>query len=192
MGTSSKLRRRVTARKPWSIQQASETRIPNRRSQNGLRRTSLRLFSTVQMLFSLALALAMLAAPVLALKGRSHENDRRHMLLAKDEGIIFDRRPAPAPLLFRRDSPSASTERSEKASKTAKTAVRSRSSASDASSTSVESASSPNASPLPKAFDGGLGTNYTQPSCLTFLQDMISNDSFTSCLPFSVLLQVRP
>lgn len=46
-------------------------------------------------------------------------------------------------------------------------------------------------SPLPKPFDSGFGTNYTQQSCPSFLRSLASNETFTSCLPFSILLQVR-
>lgn len=65
---------------------------------------------------------------------------------------------------------------------------------------SSASLSSPTASPptpestittLPKPFDGGFGTNYTQPSCPTFLKAFSTNTTFISCLPFSLLLQVR-
>ena len=57
--------------------------------------------------------------------------------------------------------------------------------------TSILSAAPTNTnSPLPKPLDGGIGTNFTQPSCPTFLNAMISNQTFTSCLPFSLLLQV--
>ena len=44
---------------------------------------------------------------------------------------------------------------------------------------------------LPRAFDSGFGTNYTQPSCPTFLRSMVNNETFVSCVPFSLLLQVR-
>lgn len=43
---------------------------------------------------------------------------------------------------------------------------------------------------LPKPFDGGLGTNYTQESCPNFLRTMLRNETFSKCLPLSVLLQV--
>ena len=43
---------------------------------------------------------------------------------------------------------------------------------------------------LPRAFDSGFGTNYTQPSCPTFLRSMVNNETFVSCVPFSLLLQV--
>lgn len=65
--------------------------------------------------------------------------------------------------------------------------------------TSSSSSSSPTASAptpesttttLPKPFDGGFGTNYTQLSCPTFLKAFSTNATFISCLPFSLLLQV--
>ena len=45
-------------------------------------------------------------------------------------------------------------------------------------------------SELPKPFDAGLGNNYTQPNCPVFINNFLRNDTFTSCLPFSLLLQV--
>lgn len=42
----------------------------------------------------------------------------------------------------------------------------------------------------PQAFDGGLGSNYTEPSCPLFLNSFLAQDNFTNCLPFSLLLQV--
>ena len=45
---------------------------------------------------------------------------------------------------------------------------------------------------LPKAFDGGLGSNYTEASCPLFLNSFLNNDTFTGCMPFSLLLQVSP
>lgn len=43
---------------------------------------------------------------------------------------------------------------------------------------------------LPRPFDTGLGNNYTQDSCPQFMNNFLRNESFTSCLPFSLLLQV--
>lgn len=74
----------------------------------------------------------------------------------------------------------------------------------DATATAIPSSSStPSSSPtastptpvattttLPKPFDGGFGTNYTQSSCPTFLKAFSTNTTFISCLPFSLLLQV--
>lgn len=59
-------------------------------------------------------------------------------------------------------------------------------------SSSTLSAPTPNSTPttLPKPFDGGFGTNYTQQSCPTFLKAFSTNATFISCLPFSLLLQV--
>ncbi len=45
-------------------------------------------------------------------------------------------------------------------------------------------------SPLPSPFDTSLGNNFTNPSCPTFFQSFLSNSTFKSCLPFSLLLQV--
>lgn len=45
---------------------------------------------------------------------------------------------------------------------------------------------------LPRPFDTGLGNNYTQDSCSTFLSSFLRNETFASCLPFSLLLQVIP
>ena len=45
---------------------------------------------------------------------------------------------------------------------------------------------------LPKAFDGGLGSNYTEASCPLFLNSFLNNDTFNGCMPFSLLLQVSP
>lgn len=64
------------------------------------------------------------------------------------------------------------------------------STASDPTPSSIESAPVDSSSPLPTPFDGGLGKNYTQPSCPAFLKNMINNDTFVQCLPFSLLLQV--
>ena len=50
--------------------------------------------------------------------------------------------------------------------------------------------SSTTSATLPRAFDSGFGTNYTQPSCPTFLRSMVNNETFISCVPFSLLLQV--
>ncbi|KAL8972067.1 MAG: hypothetical protein Q9183_000739 [Haloplaca sp. 2 TL-2023] len=44
-------------------------------------------------------------------------------------------------------------------------------------------------STLPRPFDTGLGNNYTQPNCPVFINSFIRNETFTSCLPFSLLLQ---
>ncbi|KAL8860318.1 MAG: hypothetical protein Q9178_003289 [Gyalolechia marmorata] len=69
----------------------------------------------------------------------------------------------------------------------------SRSSSSSSSSTSAEPTSIVSApvppSTLPRPFDTGLGNNYTQDSCPSFINKFLRNETFTSCLPFSLLLQ---
>lgn len=122
--------------------------------------------------------------------------------------ILFDHRPRFEPELYRRQlvnvEPSSSADNA-KVSSTQKAAASSSSAGSASSASSAAASASPSDSssnsdiltapsstdsPLPKPFDGGLGTNYTQPGCLEFLTKMINNDTFTSCLPFSALLQV--
>ena len=61
----------------------------------------------------------------------------------------------------------------------------------DASATSTSTISAPLPSfSAPRPFDGGLGTNYTQTSCPAFLRSVLNNETFSSCLPLSLLLQV--
>ncbi|KAL9075912.1 MAG: hypothetical protein Q9161_001306 [Pseudevernia consocians] len=93
-----------------------------------------------------------------------------------DGRIIFDHNAAPQPALHRRDDP-------------ASTDTASMTTAPEAAATSSSSDSSTTTTSLPRAFDGGFGTNFTQPSCPTFLRSMVNNDTFISCVPFSLLLQ---
>ena len=65
------------------------------------------------------------------------------------------------------------------------------SSSSTPSETGIVMAPGTSSSGLPKVFEGGLGNNYTERSCPSFLQSMINNQTFTDCLPFSLLLQVN-
>ncbi|KAF1814910.1 hypothetical protein P152DRAFT_391388 [Eremomyces bilateralis CBS 781.70] len=44
-------------------------------------------------------------------------------------------------------------------------------------------------SSLPLPFDTSLGSNFTSPSCPTFFKTFLSDPTFQSCLPFSLLLQ---
>ena len=128
---------------------------------------------------------------------------------ASDE-IIFDHSEAPGSELYPESellkrqidigssSSSAKPEATTSAAQKATTAISSSAAASTTDTSSATTTGSGNesssatstSSPLPKPFDGGLGTNFTQPSCPNFLTSMINNDTFSSCLPFSVLLQV--
>lgn len=47
-------------------------------------------------------------------------------------------------------------------------------------------------SALPQPFDASLGNNFTSSSCPTFFDRFLDDPSFQSCLPLSLLLQVRP
>lgn len=71
------------------------------------------------------------------------------------------------------------------------TAIPSPSSASLSASTASSTTPESTITTLPKPFDGGFGTNYTQSSCPTFLKAFSTNTTLLSCLPFSLLLQVR-
>ena len=133
---------------------------------------------------------------------------RRLVLRSQGDAILMERSPWPTPVLGARqfDFESSTTKKSSKtqqaettsnaaaaATTTAQGAAMTSTSGDDstASSTGIDSAPMPSDSPLPKAFDGGLGTNYTEPSCPKFLMDMVNNDTFSSCVPVSVLLQVH-
>ncbi len=148
--------------------------------------------------------------------GERHGRRWRHNnVVSQYEEILLDHSPMPTPsygmLGKRQDDPSVSDQRSPSSSlerpsfaptaeavdetDTARTDVvgpdetPSTTSISDPSSTSTPEAPTENFV-LPKPFDAGLGTNYTQPSCPTFLRSMINNETFSACLPLSLLLQV--
>ncbi|KAL8630460.1 hypothetical protein Q9189_003815 [Teloschistes chrysophthalmus] len=54
---------------------------------------------------------------------------------------------------------------------------------------SIVTAPGSGSSSLPRPFDTGLGNNYTQPNCPAFINNFLRNTTFTSCVPFSLLLQ---
>lgn len=138
----------------------------------------------------------------------------------RDGGILLDRRPSPIVDLYRRQngdlfgsallSPSttSSIPASSAAGRTTFSSTASALASTDTGSPSTivapstASTSSPVSSPtsiisapsagasLPQPFDGGLGNNFTQPSCPTFINAFLRNETFNSCLPFSLLLQV--
>lgn len=128
--------------------------------------------------------------------------------VTKGETILFDHSPSPVAHLERRqvesEKPSESTSlKRESFSSTASAAGKSATGTvvtpSDGSASTTSLAGSnptavigvpPSDSTIPKPFDGGIGTNYTQPSCPTFLRSFLNNDTFTSCVPLSLLLQV--
>lgn len=129
--------------------------------------------------------------------GRQSDQRAREEDLDQPEEILFDHRPPPiVPLgqLERWHEKRAETTVLSRPTfvSTASALPRGAATSSAATATSSTSAApDPTDSPLPKPFDGGLGTNYTQSSCPSFLKSFLNNDTFTSCLPFSLLLQVR-
>ena len=137
--------------------------------------------------------------------GQYHRRMAHARTFERDGEILFDRSPSPVANIQRRqvetDTPSKSTSLTrESFSSTASAIDKSATGSivSPDSSTSSPAGSSPTGlvgvpisdSTLPKPFDGGIGTNYTQQSCPTFLRSMINNDTFMSCVPLSLLLQV--
>ena len=189
----------------WETQTLPTTRTPHIRPRPGRRRPFISPTTTFHLFLLAPLLLSLLSNPAFAIKTPKSEL-RRPRLEGRENGILFDAHPIPEPHLYRRQS-DAEPSTSRQAARTTSSDVRATSSAagaastedsasaststsSDSSSTGIETAPTPSNSALPKAFDGGLGTNYTQPSCPNFLKEMISNDTFTSCLPFSLLLQV--
>ena len=131
--------------------------------------------SLTTILLSVVMTMSVLCKPIEAAHdpGSQSRAVKSHFV---DARIMFDRNLTPQPELRRRDD-QAST---DTASATTTSDVAASSPSSDATTTTT----------LPKAFDGGFGTNYTQPSCPTFLRSMINNATFASCVPFSLLLQV--
>lgn len=119
----------------------------------------------------------------------------RGKVIERIEDLSFDLEPVPELRLHRRQPASTTPEASTIAAPTSNNGASNTdvTPTSSVSATPILSAAPSNTnSPLPKPFDGGIGTNFTQPSCPTFLNAMINNETFTSCLPFSLLLQVIP
>ena len=132
--------------------------------------------SLTTIFLSIVMTISVLCKPIAAAydPGSQSRAVKSHFV---DARIMFDRNLAPQPELRRRDD-AASTDTT---SATTTPEVAASSPSSDTTTTTT----------LPKAFDGGFGTNYTQPSCPTFLRSMTNNATFASCVPFSLLLQVR-
>lgn len=161
------------------VQHAATIITTHKRPRPGRRRLSTHYLplSLAQIFFFMIMIMSLLCMPIEAIEHLESQSRavQGHFL---DGRIIFDHNDAPQPALHRRDDP-ASTD-------TASTTT-----APEAAATSSSSDSSTTTTSLPRAFDGGFGTNFTQPSCPTFLRSMVNNDTFISCVPFSLLLQVR-
>lgn len=152
--------------------------------------------TNLTLLLSIALLITFFA-PTTAFN-RPRFEIRRPALEEWENDIVFDPRPTPRPELVKRQfdlgsSSSRSRTSSQEEDQPTSTADDSPTSTSAQEATGsggIISAPTPSDSDLPRPFDAGLGTNYTQPGCLTFLRNMLSDDAFTNCLPVSVLLQV--
>ena len=72
---------------------------------------------------------------------------------------------------------------------TASSATKSSPSTSRSSASMATQSSQPASSPLPTPFDQGFAGNITE-SCSNFVYGFLADQTFTSCLPFSLLLQV--
>ena len=162
------------------VQHATTIIKPHRRPRPGRRRLSFhRLpFSSTQTIIFMMMIFSVFGMSTEAVEhaGSQSRAINGHYV---DGRILFDQHPAPKLALHRRDDP-------------ASTNTASTTSTAEASTTSSSVDSSTTTTSLPSAFDGGFGTNYTQPSCPTFLRSMVHNATFSSCVPFSLLLQVRP
>lgn len=113
--------------------------------------------------------------------------------LAKTGTIVIDQRPPPVPGSWRLASEEESimVKRHDAATDTTSTTSHTASMTSTPSTTSTASTTSASqtSSPLPSLFDSGYSSNITT-TCANFFTDFLSNSTFKSCYPFSLLLQV--
>ena len=153
-------------------------------------------------LFLLAILCGISEAGINPVKYREAEEFAE--LAARGE-ILFDRRPAPIPPLYRRQNlfgdstsapapttTSAVTKNSASASPKSLSPSTTTSGNTPASTTAGSAPSSPATNvPLPRPFDTSLSSNFTSTTCPDFFNSFLTNETFTSCLPLSLLLQVR-
>ncbi len=189
-------------------EQSHITRPVGRRRTLGIWFGSLHLTLAYVLLSAILTFSAQAATTVVtAQDGQHHQRAGNGRLAQHDEEIIWDRSPPPripsVNLEKRQDLFVASLKASSASGKqttspsrrlsfdaTATANPTSSSSGSSASATTSGSTSDPIVASLPKPFDGGFGTNYTQQTCPAFLKSFSTNQTFISCLPFSLLLQV--
>ncbi|KAL8799020.1 MAG: hypothetical protein Q9182_006199 [Xanthomendoza sp. 2 TL-2023] len=113
---------------------------------------------------------------------------RQDSVSIEDSSNESARTTATKPLKFA----STSTASPAVATTTSVTVTSSRSSSSSSSPrpTSIVTAAETDSN-LPRPFDSGLGNNYTDENCPKFINNFLRNETFISCLPFSLLLQVN-
>ncbi|KIM95100.1 hypothetical protein OIDMADRAFT_172233 [Oidiodendron maius Zn] len=85
-------------------------------------------------------------------------------------------------------APSESTTAAVAHHTTASSATKSSSSTSSSAASLATQSSQPSSSPLPTPFDQGFAGNITE-TCSNFVYGFLADSTFTSCLPFSLLLQ---
>ncbi len=126
--------------------------------------------------------------------------------LARTGTILVDQRPPPGPAdwvpatffesdlqrLQRRDDPLGSGDQGENTSSSSSSSSPTSTvkASSTASSSTTSSTTAATTSALPTPFDVGFSGNITT-ECASFMNNMLSNSTFKTCLPFSLLLQVR-
>lgn len=123
--------------------------------------------------------------------------------LAKTGTIIVDQRPPPVPPTQQNwdleDLQDAINLRMRVRKRAEKRATSTKATATSLSTSTVTSstvastllvAATETATALPTPFDSGFSNNITQ-SCATFVNGFLNNSTFQTCLPFSLLLQVR-
>ncbi len=161
------------------LQRATTMKTSHERPRPGRRRISMHHLplSLTPVLLFMTMILSILCMPT---EAAEHAGSQSRAVKGQfvDGRIMFDHNAVPQPVLHRRED-------------TVNTDAASATTAAEAPATSSSDSSTTTTS-LPRAFDGGFGTNYTQPSCPTFLRSMVDNDTFISCVPFSLLLQVCP
>ncbi|RMZ78078.1 hypothetical protein DV737_g4046, partial [Chaetothyriales sp. CBS 132003] len=111
------------------------------------------------------------------------ESKQFHELELRADIHIDTRQREPTPRIWRRqteDGVSSSTSSLTTSSEATATSSAASSTSSDASATATS---------LPVPFDSSIGSNFTSSSCPAFFTTFLSNTTFLSCLPVSLLLQ---
>lgn len=153
-------------------------------------------------LFSIFIALSLLCSPAAGAKAYGDRQRSANDRIVERGELLVDRSPHPVPQrmrLERRQNEEASSSTAElpasilpssnsPASGSATDAV---SDAPAATPTIIISADPSSAANLPQPFDTSLGNNFTSSACPNFIRSFRDNSTFLSCLPLSLLLQVR-
>lgn len=106
--------------------------------------------------------------------------------------LLIDQRPPPLEAIRKRQGSGAapSNASSTPGSSGSGTPIASSTVAAPSTTNGASSTQTSDPLPLPSPFDSFLDTNFTAPSCPQFINGFLSNATFKSCLPFSLLLTV--